>query len=82
MNYRNNNTPVHPLIVQLYRCELDDDDENGNNKNKDGKEGNAADGKEEEDPERKKKEKSPPDPIYRADEHDRQVNLYSSANAS
>ena len=63
MNYRNDATPVHPLIVQLYRCELDEEE------NEDGKKKN----------EEPKKEKSPPDPIFRAEEHDRQVVLLMSS---
>lgn len=59
LNYKNNATPIHPLIAQLYRCELEDGEES----------------KEIEDEKEPKKEKSPPQPIYRADEHDRQVEL-------
>ncbi|CAK5010380.1 unnamed protein product [Meloidogyne enterolobii] len=55
LNYKNTTTNVHPLIVQLYRCELDEDNNKEENKNKN-----------------KEKEKSPPDPIFRADEHDKQ----------
>lgn len=60
LNYQNTATPVHPLIVQLYRCELDDNNEETQKK--------AGDGGE--------NEKNSPDPIFRAEEHDRQVLIY------
>uniref|UniRef100_A0A914GSE8 Uncharacterized protein n=1 Tax=Globodera rostochiensis TaxID=31243 RepID=A0A914GSE8_GLORO len=53
LNYRNTTTNVHPLIVQLCRCELSDDD---GEKDKEAKVG-------------EEREKSPPEPIFRADEH-------------
>jgi hypothetical protein len=56
LNYKNTTTNVHPLIVQLYRCELDEENKEENTKK-----------------EESEREKSQPDPIYRADEHDRQV---------
>ena len=55
LNYKNTSTNVHPLIVQLYRCELDEDNKKENTKKE------------------SEREKSPPDPIFRADEHDTQV---------
>ncbi|KAL3090099.1 hypothetical protein niasHS_006551 [Heterodera schachtii] len=53
LNYQNTRTNVHPLIVQLCRCELDEEEEKG------GK-GKATEAK---------REKSPPEPIFRAEEH-------------
>ena len=58
LNYKNNATQIHPLIAQLYRCELEENGENG---------------KEKEEEKERKKEKSPPQPIYRAADHKQEV---------
>ncbi|KAI3413952.1 hypothetical protein GPALN_011423 [Globodera pallida] len=55
LKYRNTTTNVHPLIVQLCRCELSDGEE-------DKEAAKVGDGRE-------KREKSPPEPIFRANEH-------------
>lgn len=63
LNYRNTATQVHPLIVQMYRCELDEDDDDKTEKEKEKKV----------EEQQQQREKTPPDPIYRANEHNVQA---------
>lgn len=59
LNYKNNATKINPLIAQLYRCELEENGEEVKGTEDNNKE--------------PKREKSPPQPIFRAAEHKKEV---------